>query len=262
MYISLVVCTFGCIANILNIVVLTRSEMRSPTNAILTGLAIADLCVMIDYIPYALYYGTLQCGNHVVKLSSSWTTYILVHANLSQVLHQISIFLTVILAVWRYIAVGFPHKNRVWCNMSKTIRVIIYSYIITPLISIPVYIFHGKKEAISHIYQNGTLVEKSINLTTEYIDYHGIKNVTTYRIGLSEYATSNEHFHQTIFVVYSGTSIPPLTLIRHCLIPFFLVFNSSIQADTMLSLNILECSADCCLVRNKAKAKKFDRQQS
>jgi ABC-type Fe3+-siderophore transport system permease subunit len=56
-YVALLVCIFGSIANSLNIVVLTRREMRSPTNAILTGLAIADLFVMIDYIPYALLNG-------------------------------------------------------------------------------------------------------------------------------------------------------------------------------------------------------------
>ena len=38
-YISLVVCIFGTIANILNIVVLTRKEMNgSPINRILTGI--------------------------------------------------------------------------------------------------------------------------------------------------------------------------------------------------------------------------------
>ncbi|CAG2177608.1 unnamed protein product [Oppiella nova] len=38
-WISVFVCLFGIIANILNIIVLTRKEMISPTNAILTGLA-------------------------------------------------------------------------------------------------------------------------------------------------------------------------------------------------------------------------------
>lgn len=48
-YASLLVCLFGSIANSLNIAVLTRREMSSPTNAILTGLAVADLLVMLEY---------------------------------------------------------------------------------------------------------------------------------------------------------------------------------------------------------------------
>lgn len=40
-YLSLVVCLFGTIANILNIVVLTRKEMNgSPINRILTGMCV------------------------------------------------------------------------------------------------------------------------------------------------------------------------------------------------------------------------------
>lgn len=55
----------------LNIAVLTRKEMRSPTNAILTGLAIADLLVMIDYVPFALYNGILSLSR-VQKFTYSW----------------------------------------------------------------------------------------------------------------------------------------------------------------------------------------------
>lgn len=75
---STVVCIFGTIANILNIIVLTRfaikinyfslesiiiminyslfflsfhrKNMVSATNSILTGLAVADMLVMIDYV--------------------------------------------------------------------------------------------------------------------------------------------------------------------------------------------------------------------
>lgn len=54
-YVSLLVCVFGSVANVLNIAVLTRREMSSPTNAILTGLAVADLLVMLEYIPFACH---------------------------------------------------------------------------------------------------------------------------------------------------------------------------------------------------------------
>ena len=43
----------GIIANLVNVKVLTRKELRSPTNYILIGIAIADLLSMIEYIPHA-----------------------------------------------------------------------------------------------------------------------------------------------------------------------------------------------------------------
>lgn len=54
-WLSIFVSLFGTLANALNIVVLTRREMRSPTNAVLTGLAVADVLVLIVYIPYVVH---------------------------------------------------------------------------------------------------------------------------------------------------------------------------------------------------------------
>jgi len=55
-YISLMVCIFGIAANVMNIVVLTRKGMVTPTNSILTALATADLMTMLSYLPYAIYF--------------------------------------------------------------------------------------------------------------------------------------------------------------------------------------------------------------
>jgi len=72
-YFSLIVCILGTIANTLNIIVLTRREMRSPTNAILTGLAVADLAVMLEYIPYTVHDYILSARlPREEQLSYSW----------------------------------------------------------------------------------------------------------------------------------------------------------------------------------------------
>lgn len=50
------VCLFGTIANILNIIVLTRKDMsKTPINTLLKWLAVADMFVMIEYIPFTIY---------------------------------------------------------------------------------------------------------------------------------------------------------------------------------------------------------------
>jgi len=50
------ICIFGTIANILNVIVLTKKDMaKAPINKILKWLAVADMFVMIEYIPFASY---------------------------------------------------------------------------------------------------------------------------------------------------------------------------------------------------------------
>lgn len=83
-YISLVVCLFGSVANSLNIAVLTRREMRSPTNAILTGLACADLLVMLDYIPFVLEDCFISAP---MRFSYGLAAYVLFHSNFAQVMY-------------------------------------------------------------------------------------------------------------------------------------------------------------------------------
>ena len=41
-WVALIICTFGIVNNILNVVVLTRNEMKTPTNLILAAIAVAD----------------------------------------------------------------------------------------------------------------------------------------------------------------------------------------------------------------------------
>jgi len=56
-YLCIAVCVFGIVSNILNIVVLTDRRMASsPTNFILTALAISDMLPMLSYLPYAVYF--------------------------------------------------------------------------------------------------------------------------------------------------------------------------------------------------------------
>ena len=50
-YLSLVACVFGSTSNAMNIAVLTRRALISPTNLLLTALAVADLVTMLFYVP-------------------------------------------------------------------------------------------------------------------------------------------------------------------------------------------------------------------
>ena len=78
--------------------------MRTPTNCILTGLAVADLLVMLDYMPFTIHYYILEEPINSLY-SFEWTLFTFFHAHFSIVLHAISTWLTILLAVWRLLVV-------------------------------------------------------------------------------------------------------------------------------------------------------------
>ena len=55
-YLAIITCLIGIIFNMLNILVLTSKDMRlNPINLILTGIAFADIVLMVEYIPFTVH---------------------------------------------------------------------------------------------------------------------------------------------------------------------------------------------------------------
>lgn len=182
-YVSITVCIFGSIANILNIVVLTRPEMHSPTNCILTGLAVADLLVMLICIPIS-FHAYIFKTPHIDTYTFTWAWIVFLLNNLAQVFHTVSIWLTVALAVWRCIAVAYPQKNRDWCGKKRTIVTIIAGYIICPVLCIPMYISYTIVPEVMNISEEGNIVRN--NYTDE-----SYRNATLYFVKLSKVGKEN-----------------------------------------------------------------------
>ncbi|XP_050074726.1 G-protein coupled receptor dmsr-1-like [Anopheles maculipalpis] len=196
--VCLLVCIFGSIANTLNIVVLTRREMRSPTNAILTGLAIADLLVMLDYMPYAINSIPYLRLSREERLTYGWAWYIMFHSIFAQICHTISIWLTVTLAIWRYIAVAYPQRNRQWCDMSKTLAAIFSSYIVCPFLAVPIYLSFSIQSNVELLGCDGnTLAADATGNATQG------RNVTLYRLGTSQLVRDNPALLNVNFWIYS-----------------------------------------------------------
>ncbi|RWS26582.1 sex peptide receptor-like protein, partial [Leptotrombidium deliense] len=212
-YLSLTVCVFGTITNILNIIVLTslvnrlivvfrflRKEMESATNKILTGLAVADMLVMIDYIPFAIHNFIKTHESEVDKFSLPWTVYTLIHAHVSVVGHTISTWLTVILAVWRYLSVRFPTESRSWLIVSNALWSILVTYILVPIFCIPIY--------LSFTISEEMLTEESNSTNSSSIFY---------RVDWSVIAQENNGLLRQInFWVFSvGTKLVPCVLLTY-----------------------------------------------
>ena len=92
-YISVIVCLFGIMANIANIVVLNKKHMRTSTNVLLLWLAVADLCTMLEYVTFALKFYVFKEEDLTFPETRyfGWICYLLFHANFSITMHSISI---------------------------------------------------------------------------------------------------------------------------------------------------------------------------
>ena len=122
------VCSMGTVFNLLNILVFTHKDMRSnPINLILTGIAVADCLVLIEYIPFTIHMYIL--GDHSreqdEEFSLAWGIFLLFHTNFTIMIHTVSIWLTLSLAFWRLIMIKFSTLAITMCTLSRCKAVLI-----------------------------------------------------------------------------------------------------------------------------------------
>ncbi|XP_011496252.1 PREDICTED: uncharacterized protein LOC105360925 isoform X2 [Ceratosolen solmsi marchali] len=96
------------------------------------GLAAADVLVMLEYVPFAVYEYIVLPERRLFPYG--WAVFVLFHMHFSQLLHTISIGLTLTLAVWRYIVVRFPQCSRIWCTSIRC-RVALVSSLLTAVLA-------------------------------------------------------------------------------------------------------------------------------
>lgn len=117
------------VANTLIVVVLSQRHMRTPTNLVLLAMAISDMLTLLFPAPWYFYMYTL--GNHAKILypPSACYAYHCMIEILPSFFHTASIWLTLLLAVQRYIYVCHPTTARTWCKVPKVLRAMICVFI-------------------------------------------------------------------------------------------------------------------------------------
>ncbi|KAI8795685.1 G-protein coupled receptor 139 [Biomphalaria glabrata] len=133
-YLAPVICVLGIIANCLNIVVLTRKNMISPTNVLLTWLAISDGLTMMAYLPFVIL------NYHIYKGEPSPLSnarFIMFFAIFSVVVHSISIWLTVSLAVFRYVFIRYPRRGAKLCSTYRAKLTVFIVCVVVTMVCIP-----------------------------------------------------------------------------------------------------------------------------
>lgn len=142
-YVAVAVCLFGVLSNSANIIVLTRRNMISSTNTILLWLAVADLLTMLDYLPFAIHFYIMEPIDPERPAFStpefSWICFLLFHASFSIVCHTMAIWLTIALAIFRYIYICKPTRGLHYCSQKRACFVVVVVIILTVILCIPNY---------------------------------------------------------------------------------------------------------------------------
>ncbi len=164
-YIGAVVSAYGIAANLANIIVLTRKKMISSTNTILTWLAVADLMTMLSYLPVSIHFYIMKDPNLEFPSSRNlhWIRFMLFHINFTVVAHTVAIWLTIMLAMWRYFFISHPTGANIICTMKNAKTAILLIYMMSVIICIPNYMITSVQES----YYNN----KGLNFSS-FVYYH------------------------------------------------------------------------------------------
>ena len=130
-YLSPFLISVNIVTNTLVVIVLFKKNMRSSTNYILAGMALSDMLTGIFPLPVLIYFYGL--GHYNDHIPYPWCyIYKYFHEFIPIIFHTASIWLTMGLAIQRYIYICHSYNARKWC----TIRNVKYGTCIVYVIAI------------------------------------------------------------------------------------------------------------------------------
>lgn len=135
-YFSPVLVFLTVINNSLVCIVLLKPHMRSPTNAILVAMALSDMFTGLFPVPVFLYFYATE--RYYEWVPYNWCFAINVfRMHIPTIFHTASIWLTMALAIQRYIYVCHSFKARTWCTTKNVVigTIAIYAIAISSQIS-------------------------------------------------------------------------------------------------------------------------------
>lgn len=185
-YLSLTVCFIGIMFNISNFVVFgQKGTIGSPMNCILLAINLADMLLMVEYIPYCIHEYLWTYINNSERYSWSWAAFVWFHANFSIFINTINIFLNICLVVWWFIVIRF---HSVHCTIGRCHLLIGFAYIVPIFLSIPNMMALAIKPRFNETNSKMTM---AIEATGKRFELEGTEQ---YIIGHSCLAKANNYF--------------------------------------------------------------------
>jgi len=128
-YISPVVIILTLITNLLVCAVLVQSHMRTPTNVFLVALAISDALTGLVPLPAFINFYTLGAYQSILVPPSWCRVYLPMSLHLPATWHTASIWLTVGLAVQRYVYVCHHQAAKRFCTVRNAVIAVVVVYV-------------------------------------------------------------------------------------------------------------------------------------
>jgi nociceptin receptor len=130
-----VICIPGLLGNLLTLIVLSDRSMRTSTNAFLSALAVADTIKLLNDL---LYFCTILLlrTDDVIGNRAFGYLYPYAHYFFSMPM-CVSSWLTVSVAVERYIMVCHPTRARAVCNRTRAVLVCVAVFVVMTTLALP-----------------------------------------------------------------------------------------------------------------------------
>lgn len=145
LYLFPILCVTGILGNILAFIVFTKFKVRSTTNVYLTALAVSDtiklLCDFLYFVVVFLDKIDMCDTSHAVYV----TLYPYAHYILNFSLCNTA-WLTVSVAVERYIYMKWPERATVICTVRRAILTCVVVWIVVMLVNVPFLLRYNREE--------------------------------------------------------------------------------------------------------------------
>ena len=154
-FVMAVIAIVGIIGNSLTFVVFWKANFKSSTSFLFLSLSLADSAMLLTRVPidivwvFAKHTGWLQ---GFLNLRPYMTVYVY---PLVLVARMTSIWVTVLIAVNRYVIVCVPLRASQWCTLSK-VKIQLAVVIVAAVMSSTPYLFKCRVRPNSYTWNNGT----------------------------------------------------------------------------------------------------------
>jgi len=161
---------FTTILNTFIVYILTRPNMRSSVNIILTALAISDTLTGLTALPYYFYFYSMKQEQTFVPYSWCYIQK-LCSGILPTIFHTISVWLTFTLAIQRYIYLCHSLKAKRLCTVRRMSKVVV-------TVAIFSFIFHSPRlfdssfiKVSLYSAENNIKVQTCVEVFQEWSEY-------------------------------------------------------------------------------------------
>lgn len=120
-------------------VVLLQKHLRSPTNILLLAIALYDTLTGLFPFPAYIYVFTFRRCDDYMPYNYGWFHRINFDV-LPFIFHTCSIWVTVVLAIQRYIYVCHSEKAKQWCTVPMTLKAIAGVNLLALLVAVPMFV--------------------------------------------------------------------------------------------------------------------------